>query len=161
METINYRVFSEEKLLPNSPGFFIIQSSINSINVQNPLCRPVALLQRSSHWLLSTPQKTSRSEFFWPFFLVFWLFESWERMEFFKKKVMFFLKGEKTWLLFGVFLFWRLFGVGFWRRQQLISQTDDEDLICNMSTTKSTKRSMAIQEMIYQICEVFWLCQNL
>ena len=52
------------------------------------------------------------------------------------------------------FLFWRLFEVGFWRHQQLISRMDEEDLICNMSTTKSTKRSLALQEMIYQICEV-------
>jgi len=76
--------------------------------------------------------------------------ESWERMEFFVPK-----KSEKDLATFWCFcLFWRLFEVGFWRHQQLISRMHHEDLISNMSTTKSTKRSLALQEMIYQICEV-------
>ena len=113
-------------------------------------CRPVSLLQRSSHWLLSTPHKKKniqvgvRAGFF-----VFLLKVGRGWSCFVPKKTE---KDLATFWCF--FLFWRLFEVGFWRHQQLISRMDEEDLICNMSTTKSTKRSLALQEMIYQICEV-------
>lgn len=97
----------------------------------------------------SPKKKHPRSEFVFGRFFLFFCWKLGEDGVFCSKKNW---KRLSYFLVF--FLFWWLFEVGFWRHQQLISRMDEEDLICNMSTTKSTKRSLALQEMIYQICEV-------
>ena len=59
------------------------------------------------------------------------------------------------------FLFWRLFEVGFWRHQQLISRMDEEDLKSNMSTTNQQKDLWPFRKWSTKFAKFLWLCQNL